>query len=64
MIIAENGEEGLQAAERVRPHMILMDMMMPVMSGFDATRIIKSRSDLKDIPVIALTAAAMAGGLE
>ncbi|HXI01975.1 MAG TPA: response regulator [Candidatus Saccharimonadales bacterium] len=64
VIIAENGEEGLQAAERVRPHMILMDMMMPVMSGFEATRILKSRSDLKEIPVIALTAAAMAGDRE
>lgn len=62
--IAENGEEGIQAAERERPDLILMDMMMPVMSGFDATRELKSRPAMREIPIIALTAAAMAGDRE
>ena len=64
VLVAENGSEGIAMAEREQPDLILMDMMMPVMSGFDATRHLKSRPDLREIPVIALTAAAMAGDRE
>jgi len=64
VLLAENGSEAITKAEQERPDLILMDMMMPVMSGFEATRRLKQRSDLRDIPVIALTAAAMAGDRE
>jgi len=64
VILAENGQQGIDRAELERPDLILMDMMMPVMSGFDATRRLKGTPALRDIPVIALTAAAMRGDRE
>jgi len=64
VLVAENGNDGVLLADRERPDLILMDMMMPVMSGFDATRLLKRSGHLKGIPVIALTAAAMAGDRE
>jgi CheY-like chemotaxis protein/HAMP domain-containing protein len=62
--IAENGREGIEKAESWRPDLILMDMMMPVMGGHEATRELKVASEVKEIPVIALTAAAMTGDRE
>ncbi len=59
IIEAENGEECLTAIRKQRPDLILMDMQMPVMDGYTAINIIKSDNDLKDIPVIALTASGM-----
>jgi CheY-like chemotaxis protein len=64
VLLAENGQDGITAASRERPDIILMDMMMPVMSGFDATRALKRDPILREIPIIALTAAAMAGDRE
>ena len=55
---AVNGEEALRAAREWAPRVILMDMTMPVMDGYEATRIIKSEPGLKDITVLALTASA------
>jgi CheY-like chemotaxis protein len=58
---AENGATGIEMAAQERPDLILMDMSLPVMNGWEATRRIKADDDLKHIPVIALTAHAMSG---
>jgi len=55
--VAENGREGIERAMAEHPDVILMDMMMPVMGGHEATRVLKEAAELRDIPVIALTAA-------
>ena len=62
--IAVDGEEGLAKASSVRPELILMDMSLPKMDGWEATRRIKASEDGRRIPVIALTAHAMAGDRE
>jgi PAS domain S-box-containing protein len=56
---AENGEEALRLAKRYRPHLILMDMRMPVMDGYDSTRTMKETDETQAIPIVALTASAM-----
>lgn len=62
--VAKNGQEAVDMAEKERPCLILMDMQMPVMDGFDATKYIRNIENLKDIPIIALTAKAMKGDRE
>ena len=64
VIEAVNGQEGVELAERERPALILMDLSLPVMDGWEATRRIKANPDLSSIPVIALTAHAMVGDQE
>ena len=59
LLEAENGEEGVSKARQHHPDLIITDMRMPVMSGYEATWIIKEDGKLKDIPVVALTASAM-----
>ena len=61
MVIAENGEESLAVTETERPDLILMDLGMPVMDGWEATRRLKANDTLKHIPVIAVTSHAMVG---
>ncbi|MEY2932536.1 MAG: hypothetical protein RL033_3285 [Pseudomonadota bacterium] len=56
--VASTAEQGVELAERLRPHVIIMDINLPGMSGLDALRALRARSDLQHIPVIALTAAA------
>ena len=58
---AVDGERGVKAAEREKPDLILMDLGMPVMDGWEATRKIKANSALKHIPIIAVTSHAMVG---
>lgn len=53
---AANGEEAVQIAPQVNPDLILMDVRMPRMTGYEACRIIKLNPDLKDIPVVFLSA--------
>jgi len=56
IILAENGNEGILSARKHRPDLIVTDVMMPVMNGFDMTSIIKNDEKLKTTPVIMLTA--------
>lgn len=52
---AANGEEGIQAAKRLHPDVILMDVVMPVLNGFQATRQLRNDQATADIPVIMVT---------
>lgn len=61
VLTAEDGRQGVDMAAQERPDLILMDMSLPVLDGWSATRQLKSRPDTKRIPIIALTAHAMAG---
>ena len=58
---AESGEEALAAIAKQRPDLILMDIQLPVMDGYEATRRIKADPELKSIPVIAVTSYALSG---
>lgn len=53
---ASNGEEAVELAPKVNPDLILMDVRMPRMTGYEACKILKADSDLKDIPVVFLSA--------
>ncbi|MBA3700624.1 MAG: response regulator [Planctomycetes bacterium] len=59
--VAENGAEALHRLDQSPFKLVLMDMMMPVMNGYDATKAIRANPKLKNLPVIALTANAMKG---
>jgi CheY-like chemotaxis protein len=61
VVQAVNGEEGVKKTETERPDLILMDLGMPVMDGWEATRKIKAQPELRHIPVIAVTSHAMVG---
>ena len=61
---AENGEEALAAVAKQRPDLILMDIQLPIMDGYEATRRIKADPALRSIPIIAVTSHALSGGEE
>ena len=61
MVEAHDGAEGVAKAAEHRPDLILMDIQMPVMDGYEATRRIKANPELKAIPIIAVTSYALSG---
>jgi two-component system, cell cycle response regulator DivK len=61
IIETENGEEALAAIAKARPDLILMDIQLPIMDGYTATRRIKADPALRSIPIIAVTSYALSG---
>jgi len=61
MIEAENGEDAVASAQARRPDLILMDIQLPILDGYEATRRIKADPDLKSIPIIVVTSYALSG---
>ena len=64
VIEAENGEEALAAVAKQQPDLILMDIQLPVMDGYEATRRIKADPALRAIPIIAITSYVLSGDEE
>src|SRR6516165_2634725 len=64
VLVAEDGEKGCEIAAAKRPDLILMVLEMPVVDGWEATRRLKSKPETRDMPVIGLSAHALAGERE
>ncbi len=64
VVIAVDGSQGLEMAQSETPDLILMDMSLPVLDGWEATRRLKAAPETSSIPIIALTAHAMSGDRE
>jgi two-component system, cell cycle response regulator DivK len=64
VVSARDGEQGISMARTEAPALILMDLSLPVVDGWEATRRLKAEATTQDIPVIALSAHAMAGDRE
>jgi CheY-like chemotaxis protein len=64
VVVALDGQQGLEAARSESPDLILMDMSLPVLDGWEATRQIKAAPETRTIPVVALTAHVMPGDRE
>lgn len=61
---AQNGRDGITLAMRVRPDLILLDVQLPVMDGYEVARHLRDNPDLKETPIVAVTSYAMAGDRE
>jgi CheY-like chemotaxis protein len=64
IVVVENGEEALNIAKKEKFDLILMDMQMPIMNGFEATEALREIAEYKETPIVALTAFAMKGDRE
>ncbi|PSH59233.1 two-component system response regulator [Phyllobacterium brassicacearum] len=64
VIVATDGDQGVTRARTEAPALILMDLSLPVIDGWEATRRLKASAETRDIPVIALSSHAMAGDRE
>ena len=64
VVMAEDGQKGVDMSKSEDPDLILMDLSLPVMDGWQATSTIKANDETKEIPIIVLTAHAMAGDRE
>ena len=64
VVMAEDGKKGVDMSKSENPDLILMDLSLPIMDGWEATSTIKSEGNTRDIPIIVLTAHAMSGDRE
>jgi two-component system, cell cycle response regulator DivK len=64
VVIAVDGQQGVDLAQSTHPDLILMDMSLPIIDGWEATRQLKAKDEMKGTPIIALTAHAMSGDRE
>ena len=64
VVMAEDGKKGVDMSKSENPDLILMDLSLPIMDGWEATSTIKSEKSTRDIPIIVLTAHAMSGDRE
>ena len=64
VIIATDGKEGIELTRQERPDLIIMDLSLPILDGWTASEQLKGAPDTRDIPIIALSAHAMAGDRE
>jgi CheY-like chemotaxis protein len=64
VVLAVDGEQGIEMARSHKPDIILMDLSLPIIDGWEATRRIKTGEDTRHVPVIGLTAHAMVGDRE
>ncbi len=64
VLVARNGSEGLAIAARDRPDLVVMDLQMPVMDGYEAASLLKADPAMSGIPLVAVTAYAMVGDRE